>query len=97
MIVGHLDLYVRYFQDFINAEYVNLTIEMPLRSEKKEPIVKYGLLNKKTQQVFASRYKLHLPAEEKLAYAVKIIYGTLKETIISGRSYQRKSSGTDDA
>jgi len=60
-----MDFYVRYFEDKIKQQDDNPTIGLILCTEKDRTIVKYSLLNERTQ-IFASKYKLYLPTEEEL-------------------------------
>jgi hypothetical protein len=61
-----MDFYVRYFQQEVKQAGDNPTLGLILCSDKSEAMVKYTLLAD-SQQVFASKYKLHLPTEEELA------------------------------
>ena len=49
----------------IRGESDNPTIGIILCSEKDQTIVKYSVLEE-SKQIFASKYKLHLPTEEEL-------------------------------
>ena len=63
---GQMDFYVRYFEKEIAQEGDNPTVGLILCSEKSEALVRYTLLAD-SEQIFASKYKLHLPTEEELA------------------------------
>ena len=60
-----MDFYIRYYEKEEKREGDNPTIGMILCSEKNEVMVKYTLL-KKSNQVFASKYKLYLSSEKEL-------------------------------
>ncbi|MEM1321281.1 MAG: PDDEXK nuclease domain-containing protein [Bacteroidota bacterium] len=64
--IGQLDMYVRLYEEKWRGVDDNPTIGVILCSEKDHTIVKYSVL-KESQQLFASKYKLHLPSEEELA------------------------------
>lgn len=64
--IGQMDFYVRYFEQEEKQASDNPTIGLILCSDKSEAMVRYTLLSD-SQQIFASRYKLHLPTEEELA------------------------------
>jgi predicted nuclease of restriction endonuclease-like (RecB) superfamily len=63
--LGQMQLYVNYYDLEIAAADDNPTIGLILCSEKNDAVVKY-VLGKHNQQIFASRYQLHLPTEEQL-------------------------------
>ena len=63
---GQMDFYVRYFEQEEKQAGDNPTIGLILCSDRSEAMVRYTLLAD-SQQIFASRYKLHLPTEEELA------------------------------
>lgn len=63
--LGQMQLYVNYYDhDIANADD-NPTIGLILCSEKNDAVVRY-VLGDHNQQIFASRYQLHLPTEEQL-------------------------------
>jgi predicted nuclease of restriction endonuclease-like (RecB) superfamily len=64
--VGQMDGYVRMFDDLHLCEGDNPTIGLILCTEKNEAVAKYSVL-KDRQQIFASKYMLHLPTEEELS------------------------------
>lgn len=64
--IGQMDFYVRYFEQEEKQTSDNPTIGLILCSDKSEAMVKYTLLSD-SQQIFARKYKLHLPTEEELA------------------------------
>ena len=63
--IGQMDMYVRMFDDLKRGEDDNPTIGLILCADKDETIVKYSVL-KESEQLFASKYRLHLPSEEQL-------------------------------
>jgi predicted nuclease of restriction endonuclease-like (RecB) superfamily len=64
--IGQMDFYVRYFEQEERLDGDNPPIGLILCSDKADAMVRYTLLAE-SQQVFASRYRLHLPSEEELA------------------------------
>ncbi len=63
--LGQMLLYVNYFDQEIKQPDDNPTIGLVLCTEKSDAMVKYTL-GEKARQVFASKYKLHLPSEKEL-------------------------------
>lgn len=63
--VGQMDMYVRMFDELIKGEDDNPTLGIILCSDTSKDIAKYSIL-KGNEQLFASKYKLYLPDEEKL-------------------------------
>ena len=63
--IGQMDMYVRMYEDLFKSEDDNPTIGIILCSEKTEAVVKYSVLSE-SQQLFASKYLLHLPSEAEL-------------------------------
>ena len=63
--IGQMDMYVRMYEDLYKTEGDNPTIGIILCSEKTEAVVKYSVLSE-SQQLFASKYLLHLPSEAQL-------------------------------
>jgi YhcG PDDEXK nuclease domain len=61
-----MQMYVNYCQRKLTAPDENPPIGIVLCTDKSEAVVRYALPEGNTQ-VFASRHKLHLPAEEELA------------------------------
>jgi hypothetical protein len=55
-----------YYQGELTAQDENSPIGIVLCTDKSEAVVRYTLPEGNTQ-IFASRYKLHLPTEEELA------------------------------
>jgi hypothetical protein len=64
--IGQMDGYVRLWDETVRQPEDNPTIGLILCSEKSETIARYSVLAE-SQQLFASRYRLHLPTEQELA------------------------------
>ena len=63
--IGQMEMYVRMFDDLKRQKDDNPTIGIILCKDKDETLVKYSILNE-ARQIFASKYKLILPSEDKL-------------------------------
>ena len=68
--IGQMDGYVRMYEDLYKVTGDNPTIGLILCTEKTQTIARYSVL-KESQQLFASKYRLHLPTEEELAAELK--------------------------
>ncbi|MEM7532088.1 MAG: PDDEXK nuclease domain-containing protein [Chloroflexota bacterium] len=68
--LGQMHLYVNYYDREVVDEKDNPTIGLILCTDKNEAMVRY-VLGEKNQQIFASRYQLHLPSEEELRAKLK--------------------------
>jgi len=64
--LGQMQMYVNYYQRELTAWDANPPIGIVLCTNKSEAVVRYALPEGNTQ-IYASRYKLHLPTEEELA------------------------------
>ena len=64
--IGQMDFYTRYFDKEIKQETDNPTISLILCTDKNKAMVKYTLLEDKSNNIFASKYTLYLPTEEEL-------------------------------
>jgi predicted nuclease of restriction endonuclease-like (RecB) superfamily len=64
--LGQMQMYVNFYQRELTAADENPPIGIVLCADKSEAVVRYALPEGNTQ-IFASRYKLHLPTEEELA------------------------------
>ena len=64
--LGQMQMYINYYQRELRAPDENPPIGIVLCTDKSEAVVQYALPEGNTQ-IFASRYKLHLPTEEELA------------------------------
>ena len=63
--LGQMQLYVNYYDQEIAGPEDNPTIGLILCTDKNDAMVRY-VLGKNTRQIFASRYKMHLPTEQEL-------------------------------
>jgi predicted nuclease of restriction endonuclease-like (RecB) superfamily len=63
--IGQMDMYVRMFDDLKRGADDNPTIGIILCADKDETMVQYSVL-KENEQLFASKYRLHLPSEATL-------------------------------
>ena len=63
--LGQMQLYVNYYDQEIAGTDDNPSIGLILCTEKNDAVVRY-VLGDENQQIFASRYQLHLPTEEQL-------------------------------
>ena len=68
--LGQMQMYVNYYQRELTAPDENPPIGIVLCTDKSEAVVRYTL-PEGNKQIFASRYKLHLPTEEELAAELK--------------------------
>ncbi len=68
--LGQIQLYVNYYDAERRTEGDNATIGLILCADKNEAVVKYTL-GAANAQIFASRYKLHLPSEQELAEEIR--------------------------
>jgi predicted nuclease of restriction endonuclease-like (RecB) superfamily len=67
--IGQMDFYIRYFEKEEKQKGDNPTIGLILCSEKNETMVKYTLLED-SDKIYASKYKLYIPSEEKLRHEI---------------------------
>lgn len=63
--VGHMDMYIRMYDELKRGEGDNPTIGIVLCSDTDEDIARYSIMHG-NEQLFASKYKLYLPTEEEL-------------------------------
>ena len=68
--VGQMDSYVRLYEELHKVEGDNPTIGLILCSQKNETIARYSVLQD-SQQLFATKYRVHLPSEAELAAELK--------------------------
>ena len=68
--MGQMQFYVNYYDAERRTEGDNATIGLILCADKNEAVVRYTL-GGTNAQVFASRYKLHLPTEQELAEEIQ--------------------------
>ena len=64
--IGQMDFYTRYFNKEVKQDTDNPTIGLILCTDKNKAMVKYSLLEDKSNNIFASKYILYLPTEEEL-------------------------------
>lgn len=77
--VGQMDMYVRIFEEKMRGEGDNPTIGLILCSDKNEAVAKYSVLSE-GKQIFASKYKLHLPTEKQLEQEILKDIALLEES-----------------
>lgn len=68
--VGQMQLYVNYYDEAERTPGDNPTLGLILCVDKNDLMVRYTL-GKENRQIFASRYKLHLPSEKELAEEIR--------------------------
>lgn len=68
--IGQMDMYVRMYDDLKKSDDDSPTIGIILCTEKDETIVKYSVLAE-NQKLFASKYRLYLPDENKLKQLIE--------------------------
>ena len=68
--LGQLQMYVNYYDRDVKLAHENSTIGVLLCADKNDMVVKYSL-PEDNQQIFASKYLLHLPTEAQLLTEVK--------------------------
>jgi predicted nuclease of restriction endonuclease-like (RecB) superfamily len=86
--IGQMQMYVNYYQRERMAEGENPPIGIILCTDKSEAVVRYTL-PEGNAQIFASRYKLHLPTEEELAREIQRERGLIE--------MERRLAGEEDA
>jgi predicted nuclease of restriction endonuclease-like (RecB) superfamily len=70
--LGQMQMYVHYYDEEIAAPDDNPTIGLILCTEKNDAMIRYVLGND-SQQIFASRYRLHLPTEKQIRHLLEEI------------------------
>ena len=68
--VGQMQLYVNFYDEAVRTVGDNPTLGLILCVDKNDLMVRYTL-GKENRQIFASRYKLHLPSERELAEEIR--------------------------
>ena len=68
--IGQMQMYINYYDREIKSNDENYTVGILLSTEKNETAVRYTL-PKDNRNIFASRYKLHLPTEQELINAIE--------------------------
>ena len=69
--IGQMDMYVRMYDELKRNEGDNPTMGIILCADTDEDIARYSILHG-NEQLFASKYKLYLPSEEKLHAEIEI-------------------------
>jgi predicted nuclease of restriction endonuclease-like (RecB) superfamily len=69
--LGQLQFYVNYFDRERRTEGDNPTLGLILCTDKNDAVVQYTLGPEQEQQIFTSRYKLHLPTEAELQAEIR--------------------------
>lgn len=64
--IGQMDMYVRMFDEMKRGAEDNPTVGIILCTHKDVSVVRYSILHKHEQLLFASKYKLVLPSEDEL-------------------------------
>ena len=83
--LGQMLLYVNYYDREVAAKDDSPTIGLILCSEKNDAVVRYVLADK-NNQVFASRYQLHLPSEDDLRTEMRRELDMLGREVSEGRT-----------
>ena len=83
--IGQMDMYVRMMDDLKRASNDNPTMGIILCADKDASVVRYPVLHE-NEQIFASRYKLVLPSEDKLRAELDRERDTLAKRIGSEES-----------
>ena len=83
--IGQMDMYVRMMDDLKRASDDNPTVGIILCADKDASVVRYPVLHE-NEQIFASRYKLVLPSEDKLRAELDRERDTLAKRIGSEES-----------
>ena len=100
--LGQMLLYVNYYDHEVAAKDDSPTIGLILCSQKNDAVVRYVLADK-NNQVFASRYQLHLPSEDDLRSEIRRelemleIEGSEVRTDVPERPAEAKSSNVKRA
>lgn len=69
--LGHLQLYVNYYDRERRTPGDNPTLGLILCADKNDAVVKYTLGPEQEKTIFASRYKLYLPTEAELKAEIR--------------------------
>lgn len=69
--LGQLQLYVNYFDHERRTKGDNPTLGLILCTDKNDAVVRYTLGPDQRKNIFASRYKLHLPSEAELKAEIR--------------------------
>jgi predicted nuclease of restriction endonuclease-like (RecB) superfamily len=88
--LGQMQLYVRYFDQEIADTGDNPTLGLILCTDKNDAVVRL-VLGEDNQQVYASRYKLHLPTEEELRAELDRELAQLQDLRAGGAGRRKKA------
>jgi predicted nuclease of restriction endonuclease-like (RecB) superfamily len=69
--LGQLQLYVNYYDRERRTSGDNPTLGLILCTDKNDAVVQYTLGEEQKEQIFSSRYKLHLPTEDELKAEIR--------------------------
>lgn len=83
--VGQMDMYVRMFDELRRGEGDNPTVGLILCAERDDVVARYSVLHE-SEQLFASKYMLHLPSEETLRAEIE----RERQTIEAARRDEKK-------
>jgi len=90
--VGQMDSYIRMYEDLFKVTGDNPTIGLILCSENNETIARYSVL-KESQQLFATKYRLHLPTEAELVAELNREIQCFEEQALRGKLEREGISG----
>ena len=68
--IGQMQMYVNYYDRKIKNDDENPTVGILLSTQKNKTVVKYTI-PENNKNIFSSNYKLHLPTEQELIYAIE--------------------------
>ncbi len=72
--LGQMQMYVNYYTRELMNEGDNPPVGIVLCADKSDAIVRYTLADD-NKQIFASKYKLHLPTEQELKNEIYAVVG----------------------
>ena len=88
--LGQMQLYVRYFDQEVADIGDNPTLGLILCTDKNDSVARF-VLGEDNSQVFASRYKLHLPTEEELRAELDRELAQLRDRRPKGPTRRKKA------
>ena len=88
--LGQMQLYVRYFDQEVADIGNNPTLGLILCTDKNDSVARF-VLGEDNSQVFASRYKLHLPTEEELRAELDRELAQLRDRRPKGPTRRKKA------
>jgi hypothetical protein len=86
-----MQLYVNYYDQELRTEGDNPTLGLILCTDKNDAVVKYTLGPEQSKEIFASRYKFHLPSEAELRHELRRKVRQLTSPKPSHKPRQKKS------